>query len=190
MAYTERQPSCMPGNTKGLGMAQSYFGSVWFATKARHNSRSKWFVFDDRGALQLTPSGLSFSGRKRPVTISHIRRVSLTRQQMPWISYLVVAAVLLLYFSILSALTQFPFWILLVLMIIVFLYGLLIGYNTRWVEVEYSVRQDEPNWAYFADASRFGWGGLFGGARRLYEVIAAQHYEQQPALVEPVPGRG
>jgi hypothetical protein len=41
----------------------------------------------------------------------------------------------------------------------------------NWVKVEY-VRNQIALTAFFADGSLLGWGGIFGGTKRIFEVMA------------------
>ena len=48
-----------------------------------------------------------------------------------------------------------------------------------WVKIEYGPSADpsaSPSVAYFADASFFGWGGLLGGTKKIFDAV----YQQFP----------
>ena len=43
-------------------------------------------------------------------------------------------------------------------------------YINDWVKIEYG-DPARPSTAFFADGSWFGWGGILGGTRRIYEAV-------------------
>jgi hypothetical protein len=45
----------------------------------------------------------------------------------------------------------------------------------NWVKIEY----DNDKTAFFADGSLLGWGGIFGGTRRILQAVRNLHYAQQ-----------
>jgi len=40
----------------------------------------------------------------------------------------------------------------------------------NWVKIEYG-DSSNPSVAFFADGSMFGWGGIFGGTKRILEAV-------------------
>jgi hypothetical protein len=147
----------------------NHFSSVWYATPRRVESITKLIVFDDQGSLDVSEDSFEFRGRKLKFVVQRILRVTLTSQRIPWTTYLILNVVVFA-FLLLSSRTSLEVTI--VLLAVANLFGLLIGKCTRWVEVEYEGESEEPQRAYFADGSALGWGGIFGGTRRLYRALA------------------
>jgi hypothetical protein len=160
------------------------FPNVWYATPERAASLTKLVVFDDSGSLEVSPQECTFSG-KREILDLDTCTVSLARQRLPWVTYALMNAllvpVLLLYvWSLLSAgLDLTSGWSLVGVAAVLGVMaaanglGLLVGISTPWVLVEYKDEHGQVRRAYFADASGFGWGGIFGGTKRMYQALAS-----------------
>lgn len=145
------------------------FSSVWYASPQKVGSITKLIVFDDQGSLDVSEGSLEFRGRKLKFVVQRILRVTLTSQRIPWTTYLILNVVVFA-FLLLSSRTSLE--VAIVLLAVANLFGLVIGKCTRWIEVEYEGESGEPQGAYFADGSALGWGGIFGGTRRLYRALA------------------
>jgi len=142
-------------------MNEMRFPQVWFADEKRNLSVTKMVVFSDRGCLEVKPDRLIFKGKKSELQISNIKGVSLARQRINWVAYLIINLILIAYFAWLINISpdiySWPF--LLVLLLISDMVGLIVGYNTKWVRVEYS-DGNRDNRAFFADGSSLGWRGV------------------------------
>jgi len=128
----------------------------------------KFIATDDRGSLAMSSDGIQFVGRKLDVTVTRIVAVSLTRQQIPWPSYAVLTLVGVLLFAIIYSL---PLAAAVALVIAGDLFGLWVAVSTKWVRVDYQDESGSRRSAYFADGSKRGWGGIFGGTNVLYRAI-------------------
>lgn len=144
------------------------FASVWYATPAKVNRMVKFIATDDRGSLAMSSDGIQFVGRKLNLTVTRIVAVSLTRQQIPWPSYAVLTLVGVLLFAIIYSL---PLAAAVAIVIAGDLFGLWVAVSTKWVRVDYQDESDSRRSAYFADSSKRGWGGIFGGTKVLYQAI-------------------
>jgi hypothetical protein len=168
------------------------FPSVWYATPDRAGSLTKLVVFDDAGSLEVSPRGSAFSGRNGRIDLGGISSVSLSRQRLPWVTYALVNAVTLpaLALPVGVLLGMRPdlaggWWLALVaslvgLMVAANALGVLVGISTRWVVVDYTDEYGQVWRAYFADASGLGWGGIFGGTRRVYRALACSNGRGSP----------
>lgn len=149
------------------------FSSVWYATPKKIESIIKLIAFNDRGSLEIQPDQIHFRGKKFDVTIAELLAVSLKRQQIPWVSYAIINVAAVVFLAVRHSPIQY-----LAAMVAILLFadvlGLLVGISTKWIMVEYRDSTDEPQRAYFADGSAFGWGGIFGGTTRLYRQLRKQ----------------
>jgi hypothetical protein len=146
------------------------FPTVWYATPARVRSITKWIVFDDRGPLEISGSGLQYKGKHYGVAATQILSVKLTRQSIAWVSFLIANALIVAYFLYLSPNRDQPVFLVSIL-IIANLFGLSVGMGTKWIQVEYEDASGQAHTAYFADGSALGWGGIFGGTSKLYHAL-------------------
>jgi hypothetical protein len=169
------------------------FPNVWYATPARAASLTKLVVFDDSGSLEVSPQESFFSGRRGRIDLGSASVVSLTRQRLPWVIYALINAALV------PPLLLFPWFLLgsrldftsgfglvvvvglVAVMIASNAIGMLVGINTPWVLVEYEDKDGQFQQAYLADASGFGWGGIFGGTKRIYQAIASS-IDREPSV--------
>lgn len=151
------------------GMTQPNFPKVWFASEQRVKSPTKFLVFDDRGPLDVSSEGIEFRGKRGSISISGsaIRDISISRQKLNWVTYLIVNALLVVYFLLTSTTIAFMLWIL----ILGNGFGVLVSLSTKWVVVEYSGQDGILKKVHFADGSAFGWSGLFGGTLGIYREI-------------------
>ena len=80
-------------------MNEMHFQQVWFADEKRNLSATKMVVFSDRGCLKVKPDRLIFKGKKSELQISNIKGVSLARQRINWVAYLIISLILIAYFA-------------------------------------------------------------------------------------------
>lgn len=157
----------------------SQMRSVWFATQDRIQSKRKGIVFDDTGTLQVTTDNLSFVGRKYNIHVSHIHNVSLVQQRIPWVTYIVVNILALVPMAVYTAQVPTLSVMYILSLVLLNLAGILIGRSTKWALVVYKDGDQISRCAYFADGSLFGWRGIFGGTKELYQVLKA--IQEQPS---------
>lgn len=149
--------------------------TAWYASERRARNSFKLFVYDDQGTLEIGQGQINFIGRKQTLRIGDVRHISLVRQTWNWKMYLLVNILLLpVYFFLywfLNPIVGIEVRTIIVVVIAVNLLGLLIGFSTKWVEIEHGDSKDAFSRSYFADGSRKGWAGIFGGTRKLYELL-------------------
>ena len=124
---------------------EQWDSSVWYATPEKFNSRTKLIVFNDRGSLEFFAGEMQFQGGKYDLFIRNIGNVSLCRQRLPWVSYLIVnipniviavgLAAALSYIAVLAAIAVVGFFAAIV--ITTNLLGILVAMSTKWIQVEY-----------------------------------------------------
>jgi hypothetical protein len=144
------------------------FASVWYATPEKVHRKVKFIAMDDRGSLAMSPDGIQFVGRKLNLTVRRIVAVSLVRQQIPWPSYAVVTLVGV---PLIAMIYSLPLAAAVALVVAGDLFGLWVAVSGKWVRVDYQDESGSRRSAYFADGSKFGWGGIFGGTKVLYRAI-------------------
>ena len=49
----------------------------------------------------------------------------------------------------------------------------------NWVKLEYYNKNNELTQAYFADGNNRGWSGIFGGTKKIYNLLTNQFTESQ-----------
>jgi hypothetical protein len=155
-------------------MKKQSFPNIWFADEKRNRSITKMMAFTARGSLEIEPDFLEFKGRKIKFRISNIKQVSITRQQIPWIQYPIMNIIMIVYFVLIAKNLPpvdylLPF--MLSLLLVANAFGLIVGYITKWVKIEYADDNNETCRVFLADGSFFGWGGVFGGTEKLYQSI-------------------
>jgi hypothetical protein len=164
-------------------MNQIRFQQVWFTDEKRNRSITKLIMLTDSGVLEARPDSLQFRGRKLNFHISSIKDVSLARQQINWVTYLIVNILAIIYLAFMAK--AFPelysFSFLLLLLVAGNVFGLVVGYNTKWVKVEYADESHRTIQAFFADGSSLGWGGIFGGTEKMYKALKALTNQDQRA---------
>jgi len=143
------------------------FPKTFYATKERVQSFTKFLIFDDRGTLWLSAGKLRFGGKKSSLEMGDVISVDLVSQRMNWVTYLIVNLIAIIFVG----LNGTEFVQLLALLIVGNAAGILIGKSTKWILVRFRNRSGQLSEAYFADARIFGWGGLLGGTRELFEAI-------------------
>lgn len=148
--------------------------NIWYADEARADSPKKLLVYSDTGALNLTSSGLQFSGNETELNIGHITKLYLDRQSLNWVAYLVG----LLIFAFLDValgtgaeMLLGTGWVLSKLFIMLApICILLFWLPMKWLVVEYDA-EGEQRRAYFSLADLNGFKGLFGGNQKLLREI-------------------
>lgn len=152
-------------------MTTQNFPKVWYASAKRIGSIWKFLVFDDIGSLNICDSILEFKGRKNNIQINNIRSVSIVKQKINWGVYLIVniLAIFYIYLFFLKLILGA-----LIVLLLANIEGLLIGSNTKWILVEYLDQSNKPKKAYFADGSMFGWSGIFGGTKEIYNILKSK----------------
>ena len=133
--------------------------NVWYASERKAKSATKFLAFDDKGTFEITKTFLNFTGRKTSFKIEKesIKNMCLVRQTINWVVYLV--------FNLFFILTGQIF-----ILLIADVIGLLIALNTKWVCITYLQGTETKN-IYIADNSSFGWGGIFGGTRKMFQIV-------------------
>jgi len=148
---------------------------VWYASEKRAKDSFKLFVYDDLGTLEIKPGQINFVGRNHTLSIDNVRHISLMRQTWNWNMYLLVNILLLpvcfFLYWFLNPVIGIEVRTIIVVVVAVNLLGLLVGVSTKWVEIEHGSSVGSVCRSYFADGSRKGWSGIFGGTRKLYESL-------------------
>lgn len=153
-----------------LTVTQRHFTDVWYTTEDQIMRPRRNFSYRIKGTLELLPDGFVLRYEQLALPIWRIRSVTLTRQQLPWIDYLVGGAIyLLLFLGGESLASSLPFAALMAsIAVLIWALG---DWNTKWVRVEYLDERNYLSRTYFAEASHLGLGGIFGGTERLYESL-------------------
>ncbi len=162
--------------------AANPFANVWLATRARIESGTRFKMYDDCGALERAGDTLRFNGRKRTLVIRDITAVQLVRQRPNWMSIgIALAATALLalganYVDPSRSLTAD-----LLVLAAAALFGLYINAKLKWVCVSFRDENGTAVEACFTDGSSFGWGGIAGGTKRLFDALATTKHANAPA---------
>ena len=45
----------------------------------------------------------------------------------------------------------------------------------NWVKIEFYNKSNELTEVYFADGNNSGWSGIFGGTKKIYNILKSQH---------------
>lgn len=149
--------------------------NIWYVGEARFRTASKLIAFEDKGALTAEGNWLQFSGKNQQLRVTDIRNIELVRQPLPWITYMVMNIVLISIF-VLFTWNRGTEAIIGSIVGIVFAntLGAAICWQTKWVRIEHTDESGQTARSYFADGSKSGWGGIFGGTRELYGQIQTQ----------------
>src|SRR5262245_27352470 len=146
------------------------FPTVWYASPEKAASVTKFFVFEDRGALEVSPNEIIFEGKKRALTLRDIVNVTLTRQRFPWVAYLLANLVVVAY-EMLTPVGRLSVEGVAVLLVAANLLAIVMSLSQRWVLIEYRDESGQERRVYFADGSANGWGSMFGRTTRLFRGI-------------------
>jgi hypothetical protein len=148
---------------------------VWYSSESRLRDRSRWIVYDDIGELNVASDSIDFIGRRIQFSLAHVERTRLVHQPIPRTTFLLASTLGLLFLLPLAVLLAQSLPVLGVALFVAFTLlvstrmGLVVSRAARWVEVSGVSSSGEVRRCFFADGSRLGWGGIFGGTRRLYE---------------------
>jgi hypothetical protein len=151
------------------------FESVWYASEAKVRSRSKFIAFDDTGTINLFADAIVFRGRRTRVEVLNVAEPRLVRQSWPWTSFIIVNLVVLpAHLFFLGALRVGILPWLPILIIGVNALAASLGRSVKWVVATGRMDGGVVARCYFADGSAFGWGGVFGGTKRLHRSLRDQ----------------
>src|SRR3989338_8965493 len=129
------------------------FKKIWYASERRIKSPWKFLVFNDRGFLRVSPTTVTFQGKKQSVAmeVPQIQDISLAHQSVNWGTYSVMdlLASLYIFFAFPSVVWEDLF----IALLIGNLLGLAINRTTKWIRVEYTDAGEKKQLAYFADGS-------------------------------------
>ena len=163
------------------------FEKVWFATEDKIKSAKMKITYDDIGSLSLGDNNIHFKGKKQAIDIDkqNINEVSLAEQSsnkivkiiygypsmvirfvLVWIGVIIMAFIL-----------KHPFFIFLSFAYPVGGLGFLRLYSMvlkgKWVLIDSKDADGNINRFYFADGSLLGWAGIFGGTKKIYQLLDA-----------------
>jgi hypothetical protein len=141
---------------------------VWYASERTAISSMKTKVVDDVGIISIyEDSSLQFVGKKKSLIVSNVSYVILGRQKIAWKTYL-KANLLIWAFCIISNSGWLYF---LVMTGIGNAIGGAVFYSTFWCIITYIDETNSKRTIYFADGSYLGYGGAFGGTKKLFNQI-------------------
>lgn len=154
-------------------MNQQYFPEAWYASEEKIKTPFKFIVFDDRGSLMISESSLEFNGEKHDIQIdkSNIRDIAISRQNINWVIYLIFDILTIVFIIVFSLLTGINIIVLIMLLLVLNGFGLLVGLSTKWIHIEYISQNNTLERAYFADGSMYGWAGLLGGTKKMFNSV-------------------
>jgi hypothetical protein len=144
--------------------------SVWYASEKHVFAVWKFRWYDDKGSLDITPTGLRFFGQKDTINLGQSLATAIIVLIVPWYAIVSMAlgdlAVLLAaragVFRYLTFDNPLHYLLLGILNVLAFS-----AWPKSWVRVEYEGEGKQKNRAYFTDASILGrWSG---GVKRLQE---------------------
>lgn len=141
--------------------------STWYASRQRIESATKLIVFDDRGSLECVGGKLIFHGRKRTLEMSDLSGIEIAGHKTNWVMYVIVNILLIPYFWLVGT----PLVAAIVILALANAFGLGVSLKTKWVHVAFRDANGATGEAFFADASSFGWGGIFGGTQKLFDNL-------------------
>jgi len=162
-----------------MGADKKISPNVWYASEKKVKSASKFLVFNDKGSLDFSGENILFTGKKNTIQIgkSTVRGISMVSQDINWVTYIMTNILAIaVYYFVFTSISHFVFTgedvvLLIVYFLIANGFGLLVGKSTKWILVEYLDKNGNPGKAYFADGSMRGWSGIFGGTRKIYDLI-------------------
>lgn len=173
-----------------IAMNEKIFSSFWYATKQRAESEDKTLAYDDKGQLSSSSERILFTGQKTTISIprKRVKDISLVEQKYPYktllktsLASLIFWAPLLLFallggliaafylknlFAIPICLASVP-----IMFIASIVIGIVIGKNTKWIKITYQKEDGTLDSAYFAESSYFGWNGILGRTKKIFEEI-------------------
>lgn len=174
-------------------MEEQVFSNIWYASDEHLNTvgrNQSGTLYEDKGFLAVTGDALEFRGLKGIVQIHDIQALTVAKRPLPTFNRLSVfflAGLFALCGVCGGGLLPISMMagndigdaggtaVLLFVVGIVLLFGAAAfawyGYNaTPWISVTYHTSQGEAR-IYLADGRFFGWGGIAGGTKQLYEQL-------------------
>ena len=149
------------------------FAQVWYSSETRAKSRTKFIVFDDVGTLMAEQARLEFRGRVHHIEIAPVATPLLVAQHLNTVTHVIALGVsALIVVPTLAILVQ-NLWVIgvgLLTLLAVDGAGILLG-RTKWILIRGRNPDGTEVNCYFADGSALGWGGKFGGTRRMFNAI-------------------
>ena len=153
--------------------------NIWYATERRAKSPTKLIVYDEIGCLKLRNGLIEFISSDINILIKQIIEIKLVRQRPNWIIYIVGFPIsLFLSFYTWNLMFEIAFIYFFIGILIVAIIGLSIGLSTRWVRLKHLDETGEITFSYFADGDKKGWGGIFGGTKRLFSILLSFQQRQ------------
>ena len=141
---------------------------VWYCSYDFYNKLFKIIAYEDIGKLNITSTCLKFDGQQRKFLISNdeILDMELINNRIRWINLLVINGFSLFY--LLNARNSL-LYVLGFMIIINGLYFLIIP-SVKWIKITTA----RKNVVLLADGRIRGWGGIFGGTRKLFIEMTEQ----------------
>jgi len=141
---------------------------VWYCSYDFHNKLFKIIAYEDIGKLNITSTCLKFDGQQRKFLISNdeILDIELINNRIRWINLLVINGFSLFY--LLNA-SHSILYVLGFMVINNGLYFLIIP-SVKWIKIT----TERKNVVLLADGRIRGWGGIFGGTRKLFIELEKQ----------------
>ncbi|MEA2019927.1 MAG: serine/threonine-protein kinase [Campylobacterota bacterium] len=153
-----------------IAYSDKEFENIWYASKEKINSSFKFLVFSDRGKLNKSNKTLSFKGKTFDFDNMNIIELSRQKEILPWgmFGFLFFIIFLVLMSSLESVVLSLI--ISLFVMVVNTLPYILIRPN--WIKVKFKNEIGKEDEAYFADGTKFGWGGVLGGTNKLFDELS------------------
>ena len=155
---------------------------IWYASGSRAESSLKFFVYDDKGRVTLHDGIISFQGKHLSFDVADIEDIELASQRPNWPLHLFAASAV---FISLILRGGSPICVAPLIACAVIL-ALILGSAVRWVKITYQTDDDLLVSVWFADGGNFGWDGLLGGTRRLFDIVRDRILVADEANQEPV----
>lgn len=167
-------PQAVPkdGPVTGATAGTRRFVNVWFATRDTIESAIKLKMFNDSGALEVAVDSLRFSGRKQTLVIRDVADFRLVSQRPNWLAIVIVFAGMAM-LAVLAGYLQPGRSLMVDLLVLAAaaVFGIYANSRVRWVRVSYRGDDGAAHEAYFTDGSSYGWGGITGGTRKLFDKL-------------------
>jgi hypothetical protein len=162
-------------NYQNRTLIKTSFPEVWYASEKKANRPFKLIVYDDKGSMDITNRVIHFKGKFKGynndilIKKRNINKVKMSPQRINWIIYLIINIILMTYFF-----CFFNNFIIIIINIIILAimdgFGLWVAKSTKWVVIEY-LENNTMKQVWFANGSKLGWSGIFGGTKKIYESI-------------------
>ena len=171
---------------------------VWYATDQRARSAHKVFVYDDIGSIVVCANRIEFHGQQARLVISPVDGLNLKRQSWNWVMYLVallaMSPIYAAWWYLLAFFVVSPGKYLILGLLALVVVAWVLGGSVIWVVAAGRDDGGRPIRVWFASGLHRGWGGIFGGTRRLLQgmrqALESEDYRpsNQPAAADG--GRG